>query len=256
LSAAETPDSVFVDATQTSNAIFCEMSARDFEDHCWKDVIPADVLQIYRAYIRELKIGPSPALVMIDQYNLAFEGGARPILDLQKDYPSSCGEHAWASIEPTKRLLAAARAAGLPVFFSTQETRNEALPARSPATLRQKNTFDPKVFEIYHAFAPLPGETIIYKQRASIFYGTAFQAHLSQLGVRSLIFSGESTSGCLRASVVDGYSHGYHASVVEECCYDRSQISHKVSLFDLHHKYADVLNIDTVVANLAQIKKV
>src|ERR1700722_14351512 len=146
------------------------MTTRDFEDYCWKDVIPADVLEIYRAYRRELKIGPCPALIMIDHYNLAFEGGARPVLELQKAYPSSCGEHAWASITPTKRLLKAARAADLPVFFSTQETRPEALPARSPATLRKNLTYDSKVFEIFHEFAPQQGETIIYKQRASAFH--------------------------------------------------------------------------------------
>ena len=231
------------------------MAAYDFEDHCWKDVIPADVLEIYRAYIREVKVGPNPALLMIDHYNLAFEGGPRPVLELQKDYPSSCGEIAWAAIAPTKALLTAAREAGLPVFFCTQETRAEALPVRNPATLRKNMTFDPKAFEIFHEFAPLPGETIIYKQRASIFHGTALHAHLTQLGIRSLLVSGESTSGCLRASVVDGYSQGYHVSVVEECCYDRSPISHKVALFDIHHKYADVLHIDEALAHLTKMKK-
>jgi nicotinamidase-related amidase len=64
--------------------------------------------------------------------------------------------------------------------------------------------------------------------------------------------SGETTSGCLRASVVDGYSQGYHVSVVEECCYDRSPISHKVNLFDIHHKYADVLHLEQVLAHFGR----
>jgi nicotinamidase-related amidase len=110
--------------------------------------------------------------------------------------------------------------------------------------------FDSASFEIFEVLAPAPGETVIYKQRASIFHGTALHAHLNQLGVRSLIVAGETTSGCVRASVVDGYSQGYHVSVVEECCFDRSLLTHKVNLFDMHHKYADVMHIDEVLAHL------
>ena len=57
-------------------------------------------------------------------------------------------------------------------------------------------------------------------------------------------------SRCLRASAVDAYSYGFHVTLVEECCFDRSDISHKVNLFDLHHKYCDVMHIDEVVAHL------
>jgi maleamate amidohydrolase len=226
--------------------------ADDFEDHCWKDVIPPDVLEIYRSYVRAVGVGPAPALLMIDHYNAAFEGGPKPVIELLAEYPSSCGEHAWAAIEPNKKLLAAARAAGVPVIYCTQETRSEALPVRTPATLRRNMRFDPDAFRIFDQLAPAPGETIIYKQRASIFHGTPLHAHLNQLGTCSLIVSGETTSGCLRASVVDAYSHGYHVSVVEECCYDRSPISHKVNLFDIHHKYADVLHLEQVLAHLAR----
>jgi isochorismate hydrolase len=75
-------------------------------------------------------------------------------------------------------------------------------------------------------------------------------AHLRRLGVESLIVCGESTSGCVRASTVDAYSYAFHNVVVEECTYDRSLLSHKVNLFDLHHKYADVMHLDEVIAHL------
>jgi len=71
------------------------------------------------------------------------------------------------------------------------------------------------------------------------------------MGIDSLIVCGESTSGCVRASVVDAYSYGFHAVVVEECCFDRSILSHKVCLFDLHHKYADVMHLDEVKKHLS-----
>jgi len=95
-----------------------------------------------------------------------------------------------------------------------------------------------------------PGDVVITKQRASIFYGTPLAAHLTQLGVRTVIICGESTSGCVRASTVDAFSYGFHNVVVEECTYDRTMLSHKVNLFDLHHKYADVMHIEDVLAHL------
>ena len=73
--------------------------------------------------------------------------------------------------------------------------------------------------------------------------------------MQSLIVIGESTSGCVRASTVDGYSAGYHMTMVEECCFDRSDISHKINLFDLHHKYADVMTVAEVVQSLGAIAK-
>ena len=66
---------------------------------------------------------------------------------------------------------------------------------------------------------------------------------------------GESTSGCVRATVVDGYSGGYHITVVEECVYDRAELTHKVNLFDMHHKYADVMVLDEVIAALGARSK-
>ena len=87
--------------------------------------------------------------------------------------------------------------------------------------------------------------------RQDIFHSTEDHAKfLSLLGIQSLIVCGESTSGCVRASVVDAYSSGLHVSIVEECTYDRAELTHKVNLFDLHHKYADVMHVDEVIAHL------
>jgi maleamate amidohydrolase len=225
--------------------------ADDFEEHCWRDVMPADVLELYAHYRREVFVGAAPAVLAIDLYELAYQGGARPIAEVSKTYPSSCGEVAYAAIEPTRRLFAAARAAALPVFYTTQDTRPESLPKRVTATNRQRLRTDPALYAIRPEFAPQPGDVVITKQRASAFFGTPLQAHLTQLGVRTVIVCGESTSGCVRASAVDAYSLGYHVVLVEECCFDRSPLSHKVNLFDLHHKYCDVLHVDQVVAHLA-----
>ena len=103
---------------------------RDFEDHCWKDVVPADVLELYSHYSREVFVGPDPALLAIDLYELAYQGGPQPVNEVAKTYPSSCGEYAWAAIEPTQRLFAAARSAGIPVVYSTAETRPDSQPGK------------------------------------------------------------------------------------------------------------------------------
>src|SRR5262249_5078921 len=176
--------------------------ASDFEDHCWRDIVPADVLDIYSHYARQTVVGPAPALIAIDLYELSYQGGARPVAEIAKTYPSSCGEYAHAAIEPTKRLLAAARAAGLPVFYSTMDTRTDSLLSTVTATKRRKIPQDPAVYAIRSDFKPQPGDVVITKQRASIFFGTPLVAHLTQLGVHTVVICGESTSGCVRASAV------------------------------------------------------
>ena len=221
-----------------------------FEDHCWRDVVAPETLELYAHYRRKTYVGNAPALVAIDLYELAYQGGDAPVAEVAKTYPSSCGAFAHAAIPPTQRLFASARRAGLPVFYSTSETRPDAGPRAIQATRRRGVPQDPHLYEIKAEFAPQPGDTVIRKMRASAFYGTPLLAHLTQLGVQSIIMCGESTSGCVRASAVDAYSNGFHVTLVEECCFDRHLLSHQINLFDLHHKYADVMTIDAVTAHL------
>ena len=227
--------------------------AEKFEDHCWKDVVPADVLELYSHYAREVFVGPNPALLAIDLYELPYQGGPRPVSEVARTYPSSCGEYAWTAIEPTKRLFAAARSAGIPVAYSTVDTRPDGRARAMRATRRPSVPADPELYAIRAEFKPQAGDVVILKQRASAFFGTPLIAHLTGLGVQTVIVCGESTSGCVRATAVDAYSYGFHVVLAEECCFDRSLISHKINLFDLHHKYADVLGVDAVVAHLDKL---
>jgi nicotinamidase-related amidase len=224
--------------------------ADDFEDHCWKDIVPDNVLDLYKHYRRDIFVGPRPALLAIDLYEMAYQGGPRPVDEVAREFPSSCGVNAWNAIEPTRRLFAAARRAGIPIFYSTSDTRPASRPGAIKATNRRSVEASPDLFAIRPEFAPQPGDVVLTKLRASAFFGTPLTAHLTQLGVQSIIVIGESTSGCVRASTVDGYSHGFHMSMAEECCFDRSDLSHKVNLFDLHHKYADVMKVEQVIAHL------
>jgi maleamate amidohydrolase len=218
-----------------------------FEDHCWKDVVDRDTLTIYSAYARRTFVGPSPAIIAVDLYNSAYRGGRKSPLDVQAQWPSSCGINAWNALEPTKRLLAVARRAGIPIFYSTSDARPQSKPGGVEPTRRQRMTSSADDYEIHPELSPAPEDVVIVKQRASAFAGTPLGSHLTMLGVRSLIVCGESTSGCVRATCIDGYSGGYHISVVEECTFDRSDLIHKINLFDLHHKYADVMKADEVL---------
>lgn len=225
---------------------------RDFEDHCWKDVIPKAMLDIYSHYKRDIYVGPRPALLAIDLYELVYQGGAKPVEEVTKEFPSACGIHGYDAIPPTQKVFAAARKAGLPVIYTTSDARTNSKPGRVSATNRRSVLLDPAMYEIKSEFAPQPGDTVITKQRASAFFGTPLIAHLTMLGVQSVIIVGDSTSGCVRASAVDAYSHGFHVVLVEECCFDRCELSHKVNLFDMHHKYCDVMHVDEVLADLAK----
>ena len=226
-----------------------------FEDHCWRDVIPDDVLAVYAKYARPTFVGPVPALIAVDLYDAVYRGGARPVLEAIESDGSSCGEHAWAAIGPTRQLFAAARSAGLPIFYTTADSRSDARPRGIGSTKRASASRgrDSDRYAIRPEFQPQPGDVMITKQRASGFFATPLASHLTSLGVRSVIICGESTSGCVRATAVDAHSHGFHTVVVEDCVFDRSLISHKINLFDLHHKYADVMTLAEVMAHFERL---
>lgn len=215
----------------------------------WDGVIPEDELEIYRSFFKrksEPHVGEAPALLAIDLYEKVFAGGAVPVAEANRKHPGSCGINAHQAVPVTQRLFAGARAARIPVIYTTGNLSN-----RVTATNRVRGANDTgDGYRIFSAFTPEANELVIYKERASAFYGTPLDAHLQQMGVRSLIVCGDSTSGCVRASVVDAYSRGFHVTVVEECVFDRSRISHAVSLFDLHHKYADVMPATEVLTHL------
>ena len=219
---------------------------RDFEDHCWKNVIDQDTLQIYQAYRRKIYVGDNPAVLAIDLYNKAYLGGSRPVREIDREFSGTCGENAWNALPATQKLFAAARRAGIPVIYTTRHVNTGGVQSTN-RNLKDKAA---DVYDIKAELAPQPGELVIYKERASAFFGTPLVAHLRLLGVESLIICGESTSGCVRASTVDAYSYGFHSVLVEECTYDRSALSHKVNLFDLHHKYCDVMHVEDVLSHL------
>jgi nicotinamidase-related amidase len=172
---------------------------------------------------------------------------------LEEKYPNSCGIYAHKAIEPTQAVLAAARKAGIPIIFCTKDIAPNNRPLDAISTKRRQFTPSADDYDIYHAFEVRKEDIVIRKQRASIFEGTPLRSHLALMGIRTLVVMGEATSGCVRASVVEGFSSGYHVNVVEECVFDRAPLTHKVNLFDMHHKYADVMHAEEVVEHFGKI---
>lgn len=194
--------------------------------------------------------GDNPAVLVIDDYYSVLGLEREDILTSVETWPMSCGLEGWAAIDQTVDLLAAARSKDVPVIYIkgmdggfpspwARRKRGDRL-AHLPAEVKAKAN------EIVEEIAPEPGELVIQKTAPSGFWGTPLQFHLNYLGIDTLICCGETTSGCVRATVVDGATQRYRMGVVEECCFDRTQMSHHVNLFDLNQKYADVVNIPDV----------
>ena len=226
---------------------------RDFEDHCWRGFVDDETQEIYSHYKRDVFVGENPAVLMVDVYKASYEGGQQRVIDVIKEHPSSCGERAWSMVEPAKQLLEASRAAGIPITYCTGDTRSSSGKGR--ATNRQVLNEHNESYDILEELAPEDGELVVYKQRASAFYGTPLMSHLTQMGIQSLIMGGGTTSGCLRAAVQDAKANGFHVTLVEECCYDRTAMNHMVNLFDMHHKYADVMHLDEVLTHINGLRE-
>lgn len=186
------------------------------------------------------QIDENSALIVIDLYNLVYEGGDRPVSELIDQYPASCGEYAYRAIEPTNKLIAQFRDRGLPIFFSTKDF--ERSQRSGNATHRPRNKPKPSDYEIYHAVDHREIDTLIKKLRASVFFDTELQSLLEANKTEYLFVAGESTSGCVRASVIDAFSFGYRVCVVEDCVFDQNRVSHAVNLYDMQHKYGQVVH--------------
>jgi maleamate amidohydrolase len=191
--------------------------------------------------------GKRPALVVVD-VNYAFCGDRpEPILESIKRWPTSCGEEAWEGVRVIKRLIDAARAKRLPVIYTTNKRRPDKWDngswswknSRQNERLRTQTDLDPNA--VVDEIVPGPRDILIEKQKPSAFYATPLQSYLTLLGCDSVLITGATTSGCVRATVLDAFSGNYRVTVVEDACFDRSQASHAVSLCDMHAKYADVV---------------
>jgi len=201
--------------------------------------------------------GTRPVLVLVDLYRWVFGDVREPLLEAIRTWPGSCGPAAWDSLPHIQRLLAEARELAIPVVHLTGL---EGMPGWRDFNPRGGGSADPvdpdhrrRRYEIVDEVAPIEGEVVLRKSAPSAFWGTPLDGHLTALKADTIVVAGESTSGCVRATVVDAKSHRYKVLVPEECVFDRDEASHAINLFDLEEKYADVIPLDDTIEYLRSV---
>ena len=206
----------------------------------------------------KMGIGKKPALVIVDvQYGFTGDSPEDIHESIQK-YPTSCGETSWTAIGHIKKLLDVAREAKLPVFYTIIEGSRTSSNDRVAI---KGNIFDhPNLLEgekgtkVVAELEPQNGEVVISKKKPSAFHGTPLISYLTAQQVDTLIVTGCTTSGCVRATVIDAFSNNYRVIVPEECSFDRGIASHAINLFDMQQKYADVVAVEEVIKELDGLK--
>ena len=209
---------------------------------------------------RQVGFGEKPALLLIDRYRWVFGDRPQPILEATKEWPASCGLAAWDAIPAIQTVLQSARNAGIPVIHATGRD-DDGLAGwsmgrqiygnqdRSPEALERRN----RRYDIIDEVAPIDGEPVMRKDSPSAFWGTPLIGHLTAHNVDTIIAVGETTSGCVRASVLDGCTNRFRMIVVEEGVFDRHEAAHAINLFDMNQKYADVLPLADVLEYLGEV---
>jgi maleamate amidohydrolase len=158
-----------------------------------------------------------------------------------------------AAIEATRALLAHARRQRWPVahtriVFADDDGDANVFTQKVPGMLTLKE--HDAASAIVDALAPRDGELVVRKTLPSAFFGTALAPWLTQRGVQTLVVAGCTTSGCVRASVVDAMSHGFKPVVLSDCVGDRALAPHEANLFDMQQKYAAVMTRDEALRAL------
>lgn len=208
--------------------------------------------------------GNNPAILVVDDYYSVLGLEREDLFESIKKWPMSTGLEGWAAIDKTVELLRAARANGVPIIYvhgmgddplkqiGFWSSRVDMAPRQRPPSMLTPEEAA-RGNDIVDELAPVPGDLVLNKAAASAFHGTPLVFQLNYLNIDTVITCGETTSGCVRASVVDGATYRYRMVVVEECTFDRTEASHYINLFDMHTKYADVVSLGETVAYLDMI---
>lgn len=188
--------------------------------------------------------GSRPAIVVVD-FSYGFT-------DTQ--YPTAADMS--AQINATRQLTDFARSAGIPVIYTTiayQAWEIEALPWLRVSTGLTALKAGTRLVEIDQTTGIQPGDTTLVKSGASSFHGTNLAALLTGAGVDTVVVTGATTSGCVRATVVDAVQSGFNVLVPHDCCADRAAPPHQANLYDMGQKYADVTDSEDVMAWLKEV---
>jgi len=193
------------------------------------------------AFDGSLPFGKRPAIIVIDMVEAYLQPGSPLYAGIE------------AAVDSAARLVSVARQCGVPVFFTNVEYQ----PGGADGGVFFRKVPALKVFEKgspLGAFpahlSPIDGDFVITKRYASAFFSTHLAATLTSLGVDTLLITGVSTSGCVRATTLDACQSGFLPFVVRDACGDRHPGPHESNLFDLQAKYAEVISEEAATAHL------
>ncbi len=212
----------------------------------WMKVIPESEVQNYKkaGFLADMQPGKRTALIVVD-VTMGFCGAEGLTLDQAiAQYSTACGPSAWIAMPRIARLIDIFRKADLPIVYSLADPYDTGWTGKATKNTQVKRAMAPGYNDFPAAIAPREQDWVLAKTKASAFFQTPLPIYLTRENVDTLVFCGVSTSGCVRATVVDGFSHGYRSFVVDECCFDRSEFAHAANLFDMNAKYAAVLSLD------------
>lgn len=214
------------------------------EDAYVPEVVPDDDLAYFEKSGHGTRIGwgETPTVIVVDMTEEFTSDG----YDVGRSDTGSRAVAAMADVVDT------AREADVPVVYTKPET---ATPTGYRGTTKRPHDEDSRAQrrrgnQITTALAPEPDDLVLEKPRASAFFDTHLANYLHHYGVDTVIVGGMTTSGCVRATVVDAHSSNFRTIVPEEATADRSVVSHEISLFDLDMKYGDVTPTEEVLAHL------
>ncbi|MFW5900499.1 MAG: isochorismatase family protein [Halodesulfurarchaeum sp.] len=178
------------------------------------------------------------------------------VVDLTEAFVEERPEEGKRCVENTRTLVDTARELDVPIFHTTptaagtypREYRKPTKTPEDPGPERQE--WRSKLDSIVSEVTPRESEQVFERPRASAFFDTHLATLLQFYDIDTQIVAGMTTSGCVRATVTDGFSSNFRMIVPPECVADRSRLSHEVSLFDMDMKYADVTPLETVLDRL------
>ena len=228
----------------------------------WDDIIPAEEQRIYLKagypFDKKRGFGEKPAVLVVDACYAFVGDRPEPILESMNRFPNSCGEAGWQGICNIQRLLQSARESNAPIIYIVPQYPERGPGSRLTATKADRPPMNAEtakfMFSIPKEIEPYANDIVVRKQKASAFFGTNLVGYLISLGVNTLLITGCTTSGCVRATVTDAFSHEYRVAVIEECVWDRSQTSHKVNLFEMSAKFADIVTLAEVQSYLERFR--
>jgi len=197
-----------------------------------------------KAYDNRLGFGDSPALLLVDFVQAYFDEGCALYAGVEDALASAL------------RIRELARAVGIPVIYTNvvyyEEGRDGGVFYRKAPVLKNFLVGDP-MGNWPSGLHPADDELVITKQYPSAFFGTPLAATLDGMGIDTLIITGVTTSGCIRATCVDAMSNGFIPIVVADACGDRHEAPHEANLFDMNAKYADVVSESEAIDYLQKL---